>query len=778
MKLSDFPPEILQEILNGPHRSPLVVELWKTGDRVLMSTLVNKGVTDMNLRCRNAHSTSRWPKCLKHFKLERLAFRMASSVYTTNVFRQELEQLHSGLKYLQIYATNVLDAMFPPSKSTNSVPADDEPLPSKRPKTQDSDQATPHHTLWDLNHTWPSLEHLELGHGQHFSTPSSWDDPRTLALMPRNLTFLGLPDSQLRPVLELMPPNLTTFRVWPQSLLPEDLRQLPKTITDLHHSVSDDGLLLLSRDRDLFPHYSYPPLHARATDFLRPILEGTLTWPHTIKELTGDSSQRDFGSGAFVCTAALKPLPSNWRFNNSIKPAYVTPASLPRGLTSLSVADIEWNDIDVSTWPSTLTTLSVTESSHTFNIGCLHLLPRQLKHCTIVKDDYKPSLQPFIPSYDLDTLCDIGQRSLATDPLWPSMKQEILTHRSSSVPLEALESYLKSIESGQLFGLPLALTSLQMPILATTKLLLPPRVSNLVQVQYREEADYSPFCTLLLESLPPTTSAHFEMLGAYGVAVKPCQATALHDALSISRLTSITIDDPNLQVGKDLFQNLPRTLTFLSLSSSPKPGIDPERLQLLPNLKGLELQANILENVFDSWVQYLPRTLETLRAPRMLIVGHHIKDLPPNLNSLCSSFFEVSLPQVLHFPRTLSFLQQNRCGGHDTTSLHHCLTDRAWDWLVFTYSPFWRIWEAGLHGMTVELSITAGRRKARNVWHLGAAHMAKTLDKPLPNGFKWASSTEGENYDYTSANVTRYLQLEDDRRGAHPSTSRRVCGYV
>ena len=726
--------------------------------------------------------TSRWPKCLKYFKLERLSFEYNNYVYSAKIFRQELEQLHSGLKYLQIFAYNAMEAMLPPFDLINApanaeppVVDDEEPAPSKRTKTHDSDQATTHQTLWDLNHTWPTLEHLEIAsHRNHSYSGNTLFcyNTRTLALLPRSLTFFSLQCARLRPLLELMPPNLATFRVCHQSLLPEDLYQLPKTITDLGTSVSEDGLILLARERDLLPRLqAFTPMNSHSTNFLRPILEGSLPWPSFIKELTG----------VFVVSSTYKPLPPDWRFQNW-DTAYVTPGSLPRGLTSLSVSEIEWKDIDASTWPSTLTNLSLIHS-HSFTIECLHMLPRQLKHCAIGTHQ-QTTYQPIHP-YDFDLLCELGRNSVATDPLWPSLKHEIMAYRSASVTLEALESYIKSIESGRLFGLPLTLTSLQLPHLllpTTAKLLLPPRVSRVIHDLHNDE---SPQCAhlsaLLLESLPPMTSAYFEINYKYGVSVNSLQNTLLSDTLSPSRLSSLKLSGPDFRVSEDLFRNLPQTITFLSLTPHDYNGIDPEHLQLqsLPNLKSLELGANILKNPLDPWVHYLPRTLEKLHTPFMILIGHHVKDLPPNLTSLYCSFFELSLPQILDLPLKLSSLQINHADGHKTTSSRHALTSKALYMLIWTYKPFWRTREAGLHGMTVELSIAAKQWRLKpNAHHTGA--IVKNLSIPLPKGFKLPTNGEirRENYDYTSANVTRYLKLKDDGSGPDPRTVRRVSGYL
>lgn len=91
--------------------------------------------------------------------------------------------------------------------------AADEP-PPKRSKTHDSDDEHHHQELWDLGLTWPSLERLELGSfmaQEPSSTPQPKHGARTLALLPRSLTWLNLPQSNLKPLLALVPPELQTI---------------------------------------------------------------------------------------------------------------------------------------------------------------------------------------------------------------------------------------------------------------------------------------------------------------------------------------------------------------------------------------------------------------------------------------------------------------------------------------------------------------------------------------------------------------------------------------
>lgn len=312
LRLRDFPPEILRDILNGPHRSWAVLELWKAGDRTLNAKLVNYGVTDIDLRDQRADSTSRWPRCVTEFKLERLSIvRSTGPFYPVDALRKELQHLHSGLKILTLYVPGVLEAVLPPmeprtdnfqydpdvgsdSSGDDKHPAylidqdsgddnnreevhidqkekedddngsdddengSDDPSRYKHAKTLDGSASNePHQSLWDLGRTWPTLQHLELAPFEErnlFCSEATMEyGARALALLPRSLTWIELHSSAIKVLPALLPPGLTTLRLRAQSLMAKDLHILPQNITDLHLSVCGEGLELLSSNHTLLP---------------------------------------------------------------------------------------------------------------------------------------------------------------------------------------------------------------------------------------------------------------------------------------------------------------------------------------------------------------------------------------------------------------------------------------------------------------------------------------------------------------------------------------------
>lgn len=235
----------------------------------------------------------------------------------------------------------------------------------------------------------------------------------------------------------------------------------------------------------------------------------------------------------------------------------------------------------------------------------------------------------------------------------------------------------------------------------------------------------------------------------------------------------------------DIFQHLPSTLLHLEIlnASSSLIAFHAAELKKLPQNLQSSSFSRVLCNGLARWVHYLPRTLETLWVPYIPIIGCEIKDLPPKLTAIECPFFEVSLPQVLQLPRSLSTLAVRRSGGFQSTSVRHALTTQAWNVLISTYHPFWRVREAGLAGLGVELSL------ASKGWNLAleASHLGKRDFLLAPENYRSSSSRHdaeedlkcGDGYGYTSEDVERYLvDSGADNLSIDPRTTRRVTSYL
>lgn len=91
MLLSQLPTEVLKLILNADGLSSDVFELWKSGDRLLISKIALGGVTRIVLSY--AGDCPPWPKCLRSLGLEEFeidASLASSESFPTRAFRHEL----------------------------------------------------------------------------------------------------------------------------------------------------------------------------------------------------------------------------------------------------------------------------------------------------------------------------------------------------------------------------------------------------------------------------------------------------------------------------------------------------------------------------------------------------------------------------------------------------------------------------------------------------------------------------------------------------------------
>ena len=498
MKLSDLPPELLRGILNGPQSCGAVITLWKAGDRILNAKLVNNGVTDVDLVDDRRDSSSRWPQCLKSFRLGRLSISCRNPSFCTPDILHELQQLSPALKVLQLYFPGV-EALLPVEDQYNDLSHshDDQPPAPKRSQTAPNDA---HHTaMWDIGQTWPSLEQLALGRNSlrnvYGNQGESELGSRALMLLPRGLTYLSLPWSRIHPLPGMLPPGLKTLHVSPYSLGDDDLHHLPKSLTDIMLSVDDKGLALLNQERDLLPNLKQFPIidldfiNMEVGEYFSESLE-TLSWPPNMLELICYASDDD---------AVFEELPSAMTSLTVIshdetpilRPSVIH--CLPRGLTYLSIVQLEWTNIDVSTWPSTLIDFAILDGT-IFNADHFCLLPRNLKtfsiqYCERLEGaEAEIDLNP-LPPHRFEALFSLGRESLSTDTHWTSIKRLIQT-KNSSVHGMTAETYISSIESGQLYGLPLTLTSLSLPEEfqpLQKSLLLPPRLSYLQRIGIAEE---------------------------------------------------------------------------------------------------------------------------------------------------------------------------------------------------------------------------------------------------------------------------------------------------
>ena len=232
MSLKILPSELLRHIFNG-QSSWAVIQLYMCGDTTLNIRLMNKGVTEVDLRCSYSNSTSRWPRCLKYFKLDHLSVECRKDTLGTPLMlANELKQQHVGLKYLKLVFKDAERAFFLNLNPTQPTPILPLEPPTKRPKLHDTDDNnTLHLEPWLINLTWPDLEHLELSSAGSWVTPTISSD--LLPRLPQSLASLKLDFILPNEDYTHLPPNIKTLHSRPWTLTKTDLRKLPTSITDL-----------------------------------------------------------------------------------------------------------------------------------------------------------------------------------------------------------------------------------------------------------------------------------------------------------------------------------------------------------------------------------------------------------------------------------------------------------------------------------------------------------------------------------------------------------------
>lgn len=363
MKLEDLPCSILRQIVNGDASA---IELWKCGNHALNSRLANKGVTEINLKDTAKASTSRWPRCLREFALERLTVDRGhfGPLGSTLTLQAELKKLSPALKSLEIIGHGVSKAFFygPRSVEGDEGDEDDEsneaPL-AKRAKLVEVADAQEHVELWNMDVTWPLMERLVIGGGSsghlyaedqsmlHSSFGSS-----VFGLLPRSLTWFGFPhefvDGACRD-MSTLPSGLQTLHL-DTSIGLSGLKTLPKSLTVLDAEVYEVAERLFKRP-SILPNLIFPDLAEYDSD-LRTYANEGYPWPESIRTL----SDACFHSDAHFESLPPKLVSLSAQDGEALvtlRSRYI--AGLPRTLETLKPYYIQWQGVNVENWPQNLT---------------------------------------------------------------------------------------------------------------------------------------------------------------------------------------------------------------------------------------------------------------------------------------------------------------------------------------------------------------------------------------------------------------------------------------
>ena len=592
MYLQDLPGAILRLILNDEN-SWCAIELWKCGNRTLNARLANKGVTNVSLCAHFTTSTSRWPRCLSFFKLEHLSIVHPNDALSTPaMLRSELMKLSDTLITLKIEADNLIEAIFPTPSSPRQVPPSEDfdatQPPSKRPKSIENDDSNRVHTMaWDLDTTWPRLERLELKDlSSHELSPS------TFSLLPRSLTCFVCNSSITKPTDDFgqLPAGLQTLNLRIESIGPVAMLTLPKSLTDVCDSLNRDAAALWTDNPSILPLLqsfkwgTHPtPAPALFADSLTEITFSRLVTGPPPSQLPSKLTSLRIQN----CTFSTRQI-----------------ATFPHTLERLVVRRVDWNGMKPNDFPPHLREFE-SDSMLGFVYSCFSLLPRTL---TAVRG--QATLPRVAFATELQELKVIGRQCLALDQERWSFAQTQL-YKSGA----RREPYIVRVEDGQLFGLPLGLTTLSWNTRDTLQnFMLPPLVKSYniraMATSDPEALDFVPPSEAFCADIEELTVPFF--LQQYTGSVIPHETS-----LYLSEITRLELYDvfPNVESQKVLFRCLPPTLILLALRDSTTVSVDD--LQQLPaSLTCFKLEMCRLDAEADKWLGLLPRKLATLHLPR------------------------------------------------------------------------------------------------------------------------------------------------------------------
>lgn len=685
MLLCEVPGAVLSLILNGEF-SWAAIELWKCGNRALNLRLAHYGVTHLDLSDLSPRSTSRWPVCLREFKLESLSIQRGILPLTTpDVLHRELKLLSRSLKSLEIGAADLSKAFSPgpnrQPKDASESPSDAQSRSRKRSKYVEPTDGNDSHTIpWNLDLTWPRLERLTIRpHPTDHS--GSLLDPSFLALLPRSLLrFECLPSSGHTTLedLSMLPPALTWLSLPSSTIGAQGLMTLPKSLTYVGKSLDGAALAKLIKAPELLPHLKTFESQSDQADpyCLKRLKRNDTGFSDTITQLTVD-----YRSKALFTKLPLS-LTRLW-----CSAAFALPhlASLPPTLTDMRVYSVAW-DKELDLWPSPLRALSV-ENLGSFDFNCFALLPRGL---TSLQFNYVD--RPSVLSRNPDTsssLLAIGQVCLARDvQRWNSAKSRLQR-------LPSAEAYLSRVEAGELFGLPLGLTSLKYPDSCNkvpSKSLLPPLMQHFL-LTFALDGNKS-----AINFLPPNTT-HANMFVLPPADYRPIRSflyldTALYK-LNLESL-DITFDQPAFSVLG--LQYVPWRLKRLTLNTM----LHYDHLVFPSGLEYLDLGSSSFYGIKKDWVTDLPTGLTTFKATNAVIYGESFPLLPPKLETIVASFSAVTFEQVFLLPHPLSHLTATSVDDDKKGFMGK----RTWPALTNLCRPFWRIREYSVEVLRQEVNLT------------------------------------------------------------------------
>lgn len=691
LKLYDLPDGVLARLLDG-ELSWAAIMLYKCGNVALNTRLCRGGITSIDMCDYEPKSTSRWPRCLKEFRALRSIslFRTSGPLATAKTLRAELSQLSPSLKSLKLRTADILKVFFNTSSKAQLVSViDDEEPPTKRSKRHETkagdagDQI--HEERWNMDLAWPQLEELTLTDSYTATATLTAAD---LALLPRSLTSFSCKQAICpSPDMSVLPPRLRKLKLAEAGITVDALPTLPRSLTSLGHSLSRKAVAKWLQNPSLLPPAPSDRLFidfCRYASAMSAIASGTLKWPENISVLSIQDPpyaevMKDLPKEVTDLTILTLTKTQLVRIGLDWVKSCIAPMSK---LTSLYIDfDLQWNGIDASTWPSTLTEMDFASG---LNFSDYHRLPRSLTDLVCLDSTSLPStrVRPTVGE-----LAEIGRQSLLnTHTQWETIKESL-----KKIGDAKTAQYIADVEAGHLYGLPLSLRSVTLARSEDRNLnevLFPPLIERLdvspdpIQMTSSMVSRFPPSLTVLNLSLQENA----RMLILDNIEALSSSDTASNAFYNLKNLSHLDLDMDLLQNSGPVIKLIPRGILSLSLRML-KTRLEPEDLEHLPpNLVTLHLES-LPSRVEKHWLYTIPRSVTRLSLQAM-VLGTDLVNLPPNVQTVSLAVYDATLDHVLTTPKSVRQFTLAHSNSRYSAQKNQCLDRDAWLAILQAFRPF------------------------------------------------------------------------------------------
>lgn len=618
--LARLPVEVLKTIFVFS-KTWRAIELWKTGDRTLMSKIANNGIHSIRLQLYSGLiSQVSLPKCVESIALTALRFDTCLGHLSPGHFNEQLKSLSTpNLKTLKLISSSgLLEALF----------------------SEDH--------IFDWTPRFPALQKLDI-RAPATRSPGPFGS-FVFPYLPRSLLYFNLTSAFPYDIstFEGIPPNLQALHL-PMTITPETLRLgLPTSLTKFGFGFAYEALVTLALEPNLLPNLiDFPSVPSeKLVEFFGTLKEKGVPIPLGMTSLYTPQLPVD---------VLMENMPSKlttlWLESDTTTFGRTFLMALPHTLEGLSLKTADWQSIESHHWPSNMTSFSLS-SSPDFGPLHFHRLPRGLKYLFQSLAQYGS-----LNTEELDhaQLLGLGLAQLATNDQeqWQKIKRDLVRdyHESSA----AVERYISAVELGGLYGLPLGITTLKLGLSAhqcTVDLLLSP-CTTVVRVESIIVASKASFWNHLSPSVSSIAIRSMQR-SPRSMDTTDWEICKIEDATTTELYHSKTLKELTLFGGSTvahispLFKYLPRGLQSFDITSG-SPLTAAHISELPPNLKRLMLSASIVGPV-DDCLKALPQSLQDLSLLKDAFQGEHLRHLPPLLTYLNVVVEEVLLQHIRDIP--------------------------------------------------------------------------------------------------------------------------------